>query len=264
MPQTIFFRIGTRNRVPLQDFIGALQNFLGLLRDVDSTVANDKQGSVIWEVVSLKQNSPPIVGVTPLLRPEKQDMSEVVAIQVMDNIERLNHGGEPTKYMSFAGLTKIERLALKSRTLGDHEVFTTANGQPARSSIIAEPTLERVQQITGVSYSGYGSVSGRLEAISVHQRNEFRVWDDTTAKPVKCAFELNQEPKIINLFHKRVRVFGNLASNVNGIPIRIQVEDIEELPAASTLPTIKEMSGLVDNFTEGKPLKKYLEELSDE
>lgn len=266
MSQTIFLKIGERNRVPLRDFIGALSSFLGLLRDVDSTIAKDKLGSVEWEVVSLRQNSPPIVGVSPIVRHEKQDFSPLVVTQVLDNIERLNRGAEPTKFMSYAGLSRLESLAKRTRTLGNHEIYTEKNGQPPRRSVISEPTLDRVRQLTGVSYVGYGSVAGKLEAIYVHNASEFRVWDETSGKAVRCKLEPNWEEKVKSLLRRRVRVVGSVSSNVSGIPISVadveELEDIEVL--ASSLPTIREMSGLVPDFTDGKTLKAYLEELSDE
>jgi hypothetical protein len=266
MSQTIFLKIGERNRVPLRDFIGVLNNFLNLLRDVDSTVANDKLGSVVWEVVSLRQNSPPVVGVSPTVRHDKQDFSPVVATQVLDNIERLNRGGEPTKFMSYSGLSQIERLADKTRTMGNHEIFTEKNGQPPRHAIIAEPTLQRVKQLTGVSYIGYGSVSGKLEAIYVHKASEFRVWDEASGKAVRCKLDPNQEDKVKSLLRHRVRVSGSVSSNAAGIPIAVsEVEDVEDVEAlAGTLPTIHAMSGLVADFTDGKSLKEYLEDVADE
>ena len=266
MTQTIFLKIGERNRVPLRDFIGVLNSFLSLLRDVDSTIAKDKFGSVVWEVVSLRQNSPPIVGVSPTVRHEKQDFSPLVTTQVLDNLERLNRGAEPTKSMSYAGLSRIESLAQKTRTLGSHEIYTEKNGQPPRRSVISEPTLLRVQELTGVSYVGYGSVAGKLEAIYVHKASEFRVWDEASGKAVRCKLEPNQEEKVKSLLRHRVRVVGSVASNAAGIPISVaeveEVEDIEVL--ASSLPTIQEMSGLVSDFTDGRSLKAYLEDMNDE
>ena len=55
MPRTIFLRVGEKNRVPLAVFINALQDFLGMLRDLDATISKDQRGSVVWEVVSLRQ-----------------------------------------------------------------------------------------------------------------------------------------------------------------------------------------------------------------
>jgi hypothetical protein len=52
MTRTIFLRVGQKDCVSLVGFISSLQNFLGILRDLDSTISRDQRGSVIWEVVS--------------------------------------------------------------------------------------------------------------------------------------------------------------------------------------------------------------------
>jgi hypothetical protein len=71
MSRTIYLRVGQKDQIPLDIFISSLSNFLGVLRDLDSTISDNKHGSVIWEVVSLQQNSPPIVGISPVIRSSK-------------------------------------------------------------------------------------------------------------------------------------------------------------------------------------------------
>lgn len=55
MARIISFRVGQRDRIPLSHFISSLQSFLGILRDLDATISKDQHGSVVWEVVSLRQ-----------------------------------------------------------------------------------------------------------------------------------------------------------------------------------------------------------------
>jgi hypothetical protein len=264
MARTIFLRVGNRDRVPLSHFISSLQHFLGILRDLDATISKDQRGSVVWEVVSLQQNSPPIVGVSPTLRSSDiQDYSNVVESQMLENARLLGIGSEPTTFMSFAALKKLESLAAKARLFGSLSVFLTEDGRKQESDI-TEETLYNVQQLTGIKYSGYGSISGKLEAISVHNANEFRVWDDKSGKPVRCKYEpASQEEQIKSMLRLRVVVFGTIQSNSSGIPISLEVEDIERAPQR-VLPTIQEMSGSIKGITEGKPLKDYLEQISDE
>jgi len=104
----------------------------------------------------------------------------------------------------------------------------------------------------------------KLEAISVHKANEFRVWDDKSGKPVRCKYDpATQEERIKSLLRSKVAVFGTVQSNSNGIPISLEVEDIE--PAEQrALPTIQEMSGSIKGITEGKSLKEYLEQIDDD
>lgn len=264
MAGIIFLRIGQKDRIPLSAFISSLQNFLGMLRDLDATISKDQRGSVIWDVVSLQQKSPPVVGVSPTLRSSDiQDFSNVVESQVLENAKLLSAGTEPTSFMSYAALKKLEALASKVKYIGSLNVFLNGDSDK-QGSDITERTLSNVQQLTGIKYSGYGSMTGKLEAISVHKGNEFRVWDDQTGKPVRCKYDpAAQEERIKSLLRSRVVVSGMIQSNTIGIPIALEVENIEAA-AQPALPTILEMSGSIEGIMEGKPLKEYLEQIGDD
>jgi hypothetical protein len=264
MKRVIFLRIGQRDRVPLAYFINSLRNFLGILRDLDATISKDKLGSVIWEVVSLRQDSPPVVGVSPSLRSsEIQDFSHVVESEILENADLLSAGSQPTRYMSYAALQKLEGLAKYAKTLGPLNVSVDGEGKK-RQSDITEKTLSNVQELTGIKYCGYGSVTGKLEAIFVHNANEFRVWDDQTGKPVRCKYDpQTQEEQIKSLLRSRVVVSGTIQSNTAGIPIALEVEEIESAKSEPA-PTILQMSGSIKGITEGKTLKQYLEQISDD
>lgn len=81
---------------------------------------------------------------------------------------------------------------------------------------------------------------------------------------MRCKYDpANQEERIKSLLRSRVVVFGMIRSNTSGLPISLEVEDIE--PAEHRmLPTIQEMSGSIKGITEGRSLKEYLEQISDE
>jgi hypothetical protein len=262
MPQTIYLQIGQREKLPLGAFIAALKNFLGLLRDLDAAVSQDNRGSVVWEVVSLHQNSPPIVGVSPTPRSHAvQDMSAIVATQILQNTNLLTNGRDPTAYMSSSAMAHLESLAQGTKRLGRSTVMVNGDG-PKQETQITEKTFEHVQQLTQVKYSGYGSVTGKLESITVHNKNEFRVWDEATNKAVTCSFNPAQESLIKDLLRQKVIVAGTVHANSAGVPVKLDAEHVEA--ASAVLPTIESMSGLVDDLTEGKTLREYLESIGDE
>jgi hypothetical protein len=192
-----------------------------------------------------------------------QDFSAAVEAQVFENTTLLRTTTEPTQFMSYAALKNLEKLAEKTRHIGSLSVYVAGEGIQKRESDITERTLENVQQLTGVRYSGYGSIVGGLDSIYVHNANEFRVWDETTGKPVRCKFEVNQEEQIKSLLRHRVVVTGTIKSNRIGLPIAMDVEGVEPF-TKHTLPTIEEMSGSMPGITEGKPLKQYLDEIGDD
>lgn len=264
MSETIFLRVGTReDRVPVLDFIESLRDFLLVLRDLDATISHDPRGSVVWEVASLEMNSPPVIGVAPHLKKGRTNVSDVVEEQLIKNTQLLSIRGERTQYMSDSALTKVEKLARRTHRLGPMAVYVNGTSPLKEHADITETTFHNVRQLTGAKFSAFGSIVGNLDSISVHKGNEFRVWDETTNKPVRCRFDQRDLDHVKGLLGVRVTVFGIVQSNSTGTPINITVEDLDSASEA-TLPTIEQMSGLVKDFTGGKSLKEYMEELSDE
>jgi hypothetical protein len=264
MPNIIFLRVGDRDRLPLRDFIASLRHFLDILRDFDATISKDPLGTAIWEVVSLEQKSPPVVGVSPDIKHGKPDISDTIERQIIETTNHLTMTGERNPLVSDSALDKIENLARKAKVFGPHLIFVNANGRPKQESSVNERTLEKVQQITGIKYSAFGSITGELGEIFVHNKNEFRVWDEHTGRPVRCKFETpEQEKKIKDLLRSRVVVSGVVYSNASGTPVSLEMENLD-IAVKRTLPTIDEMRGLVEDFTGGKKLKDYLGEIANE
>lgn len=270
MPETIFLRVGTLDKISLSAFIEALNNFLRALKDLDATISRDPRGSLIWEIVTLQKNSPPLVGVAPEQKPYFkrkgfQDFSGVVESQLIENTRMLAFSGERNQFLSDSALKRLENLAKKTPALGPMGIFQSNNGpdSPKNETLITPQTLTNVRRLTGAKYHAFGSIKGNLDAISVHRDYEFRVWDETTHKAVTCKFTPEDLDRVKALLKQRVVVLGNLTSNSAGSPISISVEEIIPSPK-NQLPTIEEMSGLVKDFTGGKSLKEYMEELSDE
>lgn len=270
MPETIYLRVGTNDEIALSAFIEALQNFLHALKDLDSTLSQNIYGSLIWNVVSLEKHSPPLVGVKPQQKPSfakagHPDLSHKVEAEFIDNARRLATTGDRSDVLSDAALKRIERLASKTQILGPMSVFLSNNGPsaPIDETQITTRTLENVQRLTSARYTAFGSIKGSLDAISVHRAYEFRVWDEKSHKPITCKFDPNEIEKVKALLKARVTVTGMLTSNSAGNVISISAEEIIPTPKRQ-LPTIHEMSGLVKDFTDGKSLKEYMEELSDE
>lgn len=264
MAQTIFFRIGTHDIITLPTFISGLRNFLGILQNIDSALSENPQGSMRWELSVLQKNSPPLVGVTPSPRQlSAPDLSEAIQAQVFTNIHSLTISGERTQYMPDAALTKLKHIAREARHIGPSAVFVNPNGHEKQEEQITEATFKNVSELTDAKYTAYGSVVGKLESISVHEGNEFRVWDRRTGRPVRCMFPVDREAQVKDMLRETVMVAGVIKSNSAGIPLTLELEELERF-GERALPTIEEMSGLVEDFTGGRTLKEYLEDVADE
>ena len=187
----LHFRLGSGDDIDLEDLRFALQKIAGVLSDLDAAAAKHPRGAVRWRVSVLQKESPPLLGVTaePVPRKDPQtretvrrDTSRQVEDALLSGV-RLLDGGERPKGISDAVIDKIRHLAVRSRRIGDIEVYSDAG-----RSEISEATLFGIDKVIGSAARSKGSILGKLDTIAVHYGNEIRVWDENSDRAVRCRY----------------------------------------------------------------------------
>jgi hypothetical protein len=264
MGKIIFFRLGERDRISVHELVQSIRNVLGILEDLDASISQRKSGSMRWEVAVLRKDSPPLIGIEGCLISHKvADPTPLIQREVLNGLRDLTKAPERSRYYSDSVLGKIRNLAYQSKRLGPLKVYTEEI-DVKQETVINESTFKNIEQLIGVKYKGFGSVIGSLDAITVHKRNEFRIWNENTGKPVTCLFGHKMLEKVKDSLQQKVLVYGEVNSNQRGEPVSILVDGIEPRSPKLDLPTIKEMSGLVKDMYEGKTLKEYLEDIKND
>lgn len=102
-------------------------------------------------------------------------------------------------------------------------------------------TLEKLAE---VSHIELGSVSGKLESVSVHKNNVFTIFPPSTGEKVVCNFENQQLDVVSSAIGKRVTVHGKMYfSSRKKWPVKADVKSIvvhrpdNELPRLSDIKT---------------------------
>jgi hypothetical protein len=90
----------------------------------------------------------------------------------------------------------------------------------------------RIEKIYGAGYVMLSSVEGKLEAINVHRRRFFTVWDRLSRGPVRCALPGDEDvERVKGLLGHSVLVAGMVSYFANGVPRAIHaITEIEPLP----------------------------------
>ena len=120
--------------------------------------------------------------------------------------------------------------------------------------------LFRSEELTIPRSISFGTVVGNLETISIHNGLEFRVWEEDSARPVRCYVSDSQRDRALRLLGRRVVVSGNIKADRYGKPLSMKVESFDIVHDQDSLPSIAEMKGLVPDITGGLSLREYLED----
>ncbi len=261
MPATIYFRVGEKDEITLDEFLAAGKDFLELLRELDASVSQEQSGSVRWTVSFLSKNSPPEIGVTAQRRPNRKDYSvDVQRAAIQGSLALKDRGERPLEY-SDAALSVLQRIADKSIKLGPSLIFTREKGRlDQQESRIDIGTSQRVQEFTAPRSRAWGTLIGRLDTITVRSGTEFRIIDEETKCPVRCRFDETQLNQVKELLGHRVMASGTIHANNIGSPLRLEVEGQVSTVDPQELPTIDQMIGLVPNLMGGLTMLEFLED----
>ncbi len=101
----------------------------------------------------------------------------------------------------------------------------------------------------------HGSVSGRLETVTTHNRRQFTLYPPIHPEEVDCNFEHSDLARVLDAVEKQVIVYGTLHYAQSKIfPVRVDVEDFEVVESEENLPTLLEAKGLLPPINTDNPL----------
>jgi hypothetical protein len=247
---------GKNDHILASVFIRSLNNFLDLIKDVDSVVSQQSKGSVRWELHTLRRESPALVEFSGVSRNATMDYSQAIQESVIDGIEQLAERPEQPQFYSYSAMKRVMTIAGQVKYLKSLDIFSGS-----RRMYLTPRIVSNVEYLIGTGIKSLGSIRGSLDAIVVHTGHEFRIWSPKTKRPITCRFEKPMLPEVITHLKQQVEVVGELHRNQKGEPVLMNVQGFLPLEPVKTSPSIEEMRGLVPDLYGGKSLKDYLEEL---
>ena len=90
-----------------------------------------------------------------------------------------------------------------------------------------------------------GSVTGKLEAVSVHGHNCFTLYPSSSGEEISCVFsDKKLLPRVLAAVEKRLTVYGMLHFSLGRkFPTSVDVVDFDEHPLPEELPSLLDMRG---------------------
>jgi hypothetical protein len=263
MSRHIYLRIGVGDSIEPENLVKSLSHSYAIFRELGASITGDPKGGINWGIDAITKASPLEVAFSGEARKiDFVNPLEHVQSALISGLKSLSVDTEEPKrpqFYSDKALRAVQKLAdlNKRRSIGDIELYTSLNERAPITTTISRS----VGFLIDAAFESEGSIVGNLDSITVHRSHEFRVWDEFSGCAVTCKFRRDMLDEVKGGLKRRVLVHGTIKRNIHSLPVNIMVSGIEAQLTESQLPTIEEMSGLVDDITAGSTLREHLEDL---
>lgn len=239
--------VGTTNRVPVDDFLRALEGILAALELTEKVISGLDKPTIHFDVVKL-HHSNPTVELEAHAEPSKRDFSGPTIQKFLGTVNGLKRGHVP-KWMD---LERLETYREVAGTIGKNIQHVVVKNS-RKAADITPQYRDKVEKIIGPDQYEIGSVTGTLEMLSIHQGNRFALYPRIGPKRVVCNFKPEQFPEIQAAIGRDVEAFGTLKFKARSkFPHEMDVDQIEVKPLRSTL-RLMDLKAAADLATEEEP-----------
>lgn len=259
---------GNPKSIPFRYFLDVGNNSLAILSDLDPRFSHRSQGNVEWFMNDLSVNGALRIEVYSQVRKlrhkQLSDVAPAVAGSFVEGFGMLEREGRSPRYFSMAGMAR----AMKMTSILGHNTARAIFAQVVdqqESVEITQTSVRNLRDLLPESYKAIGSVEGTLEAISIHKKPMFVVYEAMFGKAVSCRWAgLEILNKLKESLGKRVRVQGLVSRNSRSEPRTVMLysasdlqvfgDDLEILPFRS-------LGGSDPDFTGDMSTEEFIREI---
>lgn len=230
--------------VRFNDFIKQLDLVKKALAETDRIVSD--KPSTDFNVVGLQHNSPASIVLEAVPFQISFDQSREVVRKFFSSFTDILAGAAPANF-DFHALQAFRNItSLLGRKISELTV------QHADEKPIVLPSLASyVDNILGPDEYEYGSETGMLDQINIHNQNVFTIYPTLRGVPkLRCIFPSRLREDAVNAVAHYVRVEGEkkFKSNFRSThPYEMVVQEIEVYPTEEELPTLGSLRGIIQD-----------------
>lgn len=233
------------DRITLRRLLEAAGHLLDLLGEVDKEITERPRPSLDWVITGLKKASAHLA-LSPQAVGEKSPVwaRDRVLSVVTEGFAQIQAGGPRPEYFNDNALFHAREIATIAKKKGIRYVSIRARGSRIRMDA---SLATQVDGLLEGKEEAWGSVEGTLEAINIHGRSYFNVYDDLTGRAVKCYFPTHLLTTVHAALGRRVSVSGRLLVQPNGDRSSVQVQQLDVFPVTNELPSFEDALGILTN-----------------
>jgi hypothetical protein len=233
--------------------IESLESTLRILRDLESNFPLEEK--IRWKVVRAKMQSPLELTIAPQAAKPRDVKTAIKVVDAMaSGIRAISAHASLPPYFGEDALDATSELVEKTKKSHSKLTIFVPNKEPITPS---DSVVDNIRQIVAKARTLYefGTIEGKLEAISTHEKDRFFIWETLTNCKVECISspELFEQAK--EYLRRRVAVSGRIRYQGQK-PKLIYADSIWPLPTQNELPQPSDI-GPVD-ITGGLSSEEYV------
>lgn len=247
----------------LDDFLEQMATLKTALRETERLVSR-REPSLYFRIKQLQKSSPAKVVLEAVSDSEQGDdgprYANYVVRSLTTNLRLIVNKKRLPARMDFPALESYRELAAPAEK--HHiEVQITAG---KNSVTVSREFREILESLVGQDEYSYGSISGRIEAINLHDRNRrFLIFPVVGASKVVGTFRNKDRKSFAGAVDKYVTVYGRLRYKTwDKYPYEI-IGDSITIHDAESCPTLEDLKGISPGATGSLTTQEYIDRLGD-
>lgn len=228
------------DEVAPETFLDAARCLLDILSEVGRSISGGK--TLEWRLSDLTLGSAGLA-VQPKSGEDDPEAARAISRTVSGFSEMAETARRPAHFTDRAlrGARKLGALA--DATPGRVQVSSINGATDAQTCSLTRDLASRASEVMRPPLAEIGSVEGTLEAVSIHGRVAFAVYNALTGDRVECCCDRETLDRAATHLGKRVIVTGEIHYRADGEPRSLQVESFELL-GEGPFPQTEDVRGL--------------------
>lgn len=247
--------------VRLSDFIEQLEAFSEVLRQTERALSGKNSNFIYYKVVDLTHNSPATIVLEPVARSASTVSARAVTNNFLAGVRSIRkkkapYGADLAMMQSYRALSSTAA----KRNIQSVEIVET----PKKVIPIDSVFSKQVDDIIGPDIYSFGSVSGKLESVNLHNTLKFVIFPAVGPQRISCEFRPDLRAKVKAALDNYVTITGRLRyKQMDKFPYAIDAKDVDVHESHSDLPTLHDLRGVSSNSTEGMSAEEFVRSIRD-
>ena len=231
--------------VSVESFIAVAEKLTDLLRELETSMTGGR--ALEWHIADLRTGSAHLAMRPHTEAPRGVESAPPIIAAALDGLAVVEDTAERPPHFSDRALRDAKSLVnAAKRHEGSLSVFG-GDGAELRQVPVSQRLAAHVDELLGAASVAFGSLEGRLEALTVHGAIEFSIYDSITNRRIPCGCNRKTLDAAMQHFEKRVSVSGEIRFNARGEATSIKVDEVRPL-GTGPLPQAKDIRGLFADY----------------